>query len=510
MSLFGGFPAASAAPATSAPALKPFGGAGLTISTPANPFAPNASAAAAPAVPLTTMAASTSLYPSLTASTAATTAGFGAIPAVTPAPSLFASAPAALSTGSLFSSTNSTAASNALSSATGKSILSSTTTQAAPALTPDTIAGSTKYTELPVDAKTMLDQFHSFLQGQIHLSVTLAARPSESLDKISKETEELSKRLITLNDALERDTKVIQALQDKVGQELKQADSAGRIIEAYANPTHANFLYAGNNSAGQYFMDQCQSFEEHLRQFRGSIEEIERHLASIGAKHPHVSHALPEVLRNQHEGFLAVASRVSTLHDEIKDKEKAYLMFRRKFFDDDSDPFQTNIKHRKTENSQHGQSLRSSVRSTDSQMSYREIAKETLRPGVNGPAVGAPGAPTAAPTLGSSLFGAPASTAAKPSFFGAAAPATSTASTGLFGAAPATTTASTGLFGAAPAAGASTGGLFGAPASGATSLFGANTSAPPTFSLTAPAAQAPGGLFGAPAATSAPFGGFKK
>lgn len=56
----------------------------------------------------------------------------------------------------------------------------------------------------------------------------------------------------TLNDALDRDTKMIGALQDQVVQEFKQADSAGRIIEAYANTSHANFLYAGNNSAGQY------------------------------------------------------------------------------------------------------------------------------------------------------------------------------------------------------------------------------------------------------------------
>lgn len=54
-----------------------------------------------------------------------------------------------------------------------------------------------------------------------------------------------------MNDALERDTKMIGALQDQVVQEFKQADSAGRIIEAYANTSHANFLYAGNNSAGQ-------------------------------------------------------------------------------------------------------------------------------------------------------------------------------------------------------------------------------------------------------------------
>jgi len=35
--------------------------------------------------------------------------------------------------------------------------------------------------------------YSSFLQGQIHLSATLSARPSESLDKISKDTEELAK-----------------------------------------------------------------------------------------------------------------------------------------------------------------------------------------------------------------------------------------------------------------------------------------------------------------------------
>ncbi|KAG0204284.1 Nucleoporin p58/p45 [Mortierella sp. GBA30] len=329
------------------------------------------------------------------------------------------------------------------------------------ALTPDTIAGSTKYTELPADAKNTLDQFHTFLQGQIHLSATLTARPSESLDKISKDTLELSKRLVTLNDALDRDTKVIQALQDKVALELKQADSAGRIIEAYANTSHANFLYAGNNSAGQYFMEKCQSFEEQIRQFRSTIEEIERHLASIGAKQPQVAHALPDVMRSQHEGFLVIAGRVAALHDEIKDKEKAYLMFRRKYFDDDSDPFQASNKQRKTENAIHAHSLGSSGRSLSSHKSFREIAKETLRPG--------PGAPSAAaPALSTSMFSsAPASTSAGPSLF---------SRPGGFG-----TTSNT-------------------------------TSAAPTFSLTAPAAAAPTtNLFGAPAATTTPlFSGFKK
>ncbi|KAG0207978.1 Nucleoporin p58/p45 [Mortierella sp. NVP41] len=521
-------------------------GAAPATSAPANPFAGFGAVSAATSAPATTTATTTpfgfgtmpaastgtttasSLYPTLAISTAAAST---AATSAAAAPSLFASAPSTLATGSLFGGTSSTAASTALSNATTRNPLTASTLSTAPAvtLTPETIAGSTKYIELPADAKTTLDQFHTFLQGQIHLSATLTARSSESLDKISKDTTELSKRLATLNDALDRDTKVIQALQDKVGQELKQADSAGRIIEAYANTSHANFLYAGNNSAGQYFMERCLDFEEQLRQYRSTIEEIERHLASFGSRNSQVSYALPEVMRNQHEGFLAVAGRVAALHDEIRDREKAYLMFRRKYFDDDSDPFQANNKLRKTDTAHHGHSLRSSGRSPEGQKSFREIAKETLRPGSGS---GAASTTTAAPT-GSSLFStAPAlgssSLFNKPAAFGASTTATTSAAPAFSLTAPTSTAPSTGLFGA-PAASAPTIGLFGAPATSApsTGLFGApaaSAAAPSTGLFGAPAASAPAtGLFGAPAvsaptmglfgasapATATPFGGLK-
>ncbi|KAG0276281.1 Nucleoporin p58/p45 [Linnemannia gamsii] len=485
---FGGFGAAStatSAPAAAALTVSPFAGFGTTP-------APTASAAATTA---------SSLYPSLTASTAATSAAA--------APNLFATAPSTLSTGSFFGGPTSTAASrNPLTAST------LSTAPAAVALTPDTIAGSTKYTELPADAKTTLDQFHTFLQGQIHLSTTLTARPSESLDKISKDTAELSKRLETLNDALERDTKMIGALQDQVVQEFKQADSAGRIIEAYANPSHANFLYAGNNSAGQYFVERCLDFEEQLRQYRSTIEEIERHLASYASRNPQVPYAPSEVLRNQHEGLMAIAGRVAVLHDEIKDREKAYLMFRRKYFDDDTDPFQASNKLRKTDTAHLGHSLRSSGRTPEGQKSFREIAKETLRPGSG--AAAAPAA-TATPAAGGSLFNtAPAlgstSLFGKPAGFGAS---TTSAAPSFSLTAPTSTAPTTSLFGA-PAAAAPTTSLFGAPAASAaptTSLFGAapaaSAGAPATGLFGAPAASAPAtGLFGAPApATATPFGG---
>ncbi|GJJ77507.1 nucleoporin p58/p45 [Entomortierella parvispora] len=568
MSLFQGFGAAPAA--TSAPA-NPFGATPApAASAPANPFGSFGStpATSAPATstgslfgaaPAASAAATTSssLFPSLTATTSS------AAPAATSAPSfggsLFSAQPATatstaptstLSTGSLFSNPNSTAAANALTNAATKSTFgASTATAAAVALTPDTIAGSTKYTELPADAKSTLDQFHQFLQSQIHLSATLTSRPSDSLDKISKDTVELSKRLSTLNDALGRDTKVIEALQSKVGQELKQADSAGRIIEAYSNTSQANFLYAGNNSAGQYFLDQCQAFEDQIRQFRSTIEEIERHLASFGSRNPQVAHALPEVLRNQHEGFLSVASRVAVLHDEIRDREKAYLMFRRKFFDDESDPFeahhqhQQQQKHRRAENGLRGsESQRSvmlesghlgqSINSGSSQKSFRDIAKETLRPGSAAGASAsttAQAASTAAkPAFGGSLFGGASTTSAAPAtsglfgstttttaapatggLFGSTAPVTSTAGSSLFGQ-PAASTGGFGGFGTTPAtsaaAPAATTGAFGGFGQAASA---APTSAP-TFSLTAPpAGSAAGGssLFGAPAATASPFGG---
>ncbi|KAG0308470.1 Nucleoporin p58/p45 [Dissophora globulifera] len=365
-SLFGAPPATTGslfgAPAASNTS-SPFGSFGATP----------ASSAAAISAPTTATAPATSLYPSLSITTP-----LSAATSTAAAPSLFTTAPATtLPGGSLFGAASSTAATNALSNAAGKGILGASTaaSTASVALTPDTIAGSTKYTELPADAKNTLDQFHKFLQDQIHLSATLTARPSESLDRISKDREELSERLEMLQDSLDRDIKVIEALQDKVGQELKQADSAGRIIEAYANTSQAHFLYAGNNSAGQYFMDQCQSFEEQLRQFRSTIEEIERHLASFEVKQPHASHALPEVMRAQHNGFLVVTGKVAALHEDIMDKKKAYLMFQRKYLNDDTDPFQASVKHRKVDGL--------GPRAVEGSKSFREIAKVNLRASSN-------------------------------------------------------------------------------------------------------------------------------
>ncbi|KAG0335017.1 Nucleoporin p58/p45 [Podila humilis] len=493
-SLFGAAPLAStpasgsslfgAAPATVSTAGPSLFGAAPAASTPASTSS-LFGATPAPATGSSLFggppATSASLYPSLTASTAST------------ASSLFSSAP----TTSFLSTPNSQAASSTLLNAAGRTTLGTSSASASSVpLTPDTIALSTKYTELPADAKSALDQFHTFLQTQVHLSSTLTSRPSDSLDKISKDTTELSKRLTTLKDALDRDSKAVQALQDRVGQELKQADSAGRIIEAYGNTSLANFLYAGNNSAGQYFEEQCQSYESQLRQFRTTIEDIERHLASFNTRNPHVAHALTEVLRNQHNGFLAVAGQVALLHDEIKSKEKAYLMFRRKYFDDDTDPFQAAIKHHRS-NNMHSHSMANTHSHahargplSEGQQSFREFAKQSLRP-ASATSAAAPAGATGGNSAGSSsLFGpgaASSTSLGKPLVFGgfgsSTAPSTSTSTpafslTPSSAPAPATSTAGSSLFGAPP-----TSSLFGAPATStpASSLFGApaaNTATP--------------------------------
>ncbi|KAF9401710.1 Nucleoporin p58/p45, partial [Podila epigama] len=347
---------------------------------------------------------STTSFPSIATTSAATTSAATLAPASTAPTSTSLFGTSNLGSGSsLFGTSSSQAAASTLLNAAGKGTLggSTATTASSVQLTPDTIALSTKYTELPADAKAALDQFH---------------RPSESLDNISKQTMELSKRLATIKDALDRDSRTVQEFQDRVDQELKQADSAGRIIEAYGSTSQANFLYAGSNSPRQYFEEKCLEFEAQLRQFRTTIEDIERHLASYSTRNPQVAHALTEVLRNQHEGFLAIARQVALLHDDIKSKEKAFVMFRRKYFDDDTDPFQTGTKQRKTNSL-----LLHHTTPTDGQQSLRDFAKKSLR------------------SVSTSTTPA-ASTAKAPGFGSLTAPATSTATTSGFGAfgAPAT------------------------------------------------------------------------
>ncbi|KAF9979203.1 Nucleoporin p58/p45 [Actinomortierella ambigua] len=553
-------PLFGAAPAPAATSTPLFGGAATTAttaatSTPLFGAAPSSTTASTPASTAATTAGVTNPFGTLTTSTPASssltlgtnplfgptpsTAATNASTTVTATPSLWSpsvvapatgstattttTAPSTKATGGLFSTTapsflsnpNPAGALSTLANAT-KPTVGANTGAAGTTLTKQTMVSSTKYAEAPADAKSELDQLHEFIQSQTHLLKVLSSRPADGLDQISKDTTELSKRLATLSDALDRDSKVIDALQEKVAQELKQTDSAGRIIESYANPRQAQFLYANNRTAEIYFLERCSQFEEQLRQFRATIEEIERHLASFASRNPQSSHALTEVMRNQHDGFLAVAGVVAALHEEIKDKEKAYLMFRRKYFDDANDPFQANKRLRKLGGSSSAKSTRSpheeSLSTSSSSRPFSEIARETLRPRqvtAAAPAaaggLGGLGAPAAAPAATTTPFGFSTSFSS--------APAASTATTSLFGK-PATTspfgvgaTTTPSPFGASTTTPAP---LFGtstttAPTTTTTSLFGGPATSTPAFG--APATAAPS-LFGGAAPAAAPGLGF--
>lgn len=76
-----------------------------------------------------------------------------------------------------------------------------------------------------------------------------------------------------------------------------------------------------------------------MQQYRSLIEEIEMYLSASPSKLDLSPSALQEVMKNQHQFFLALAAHASQLHERANELRQEYLELRKKYFNDNSDPF---------------------------------------------------------------------------------------------------------------------------------------------------------------------------
>ncbi|KAK9768392.1 hypothetical protein K7432_001052 [Basidiobolus ranarum] len=366
----------------------------------------------------------------------------------------------------------------------------STATSSAP-LNPQTIVRTSKFSDLPDDAKTMIEQIEKSIQSQIHSYDYVTARETpDFINKVTEEAQILNEKLVGLQFSLERDMELISNLNKTMNKEIKNAEIAGRGINALKSPNNHLIHFPGVRLTFDYFWNLVTSFESRMIQYKHNIEDIEKHLSSIAQTAKFSPGALTEIMRNQHETFLAIAGKVATLHNAVKRQKEQYLNYRRRVYNDDKSPFPNDLKK------------------------SRKVAKisddsESLMSSMLLPSASTHQAPQSTYPLGSSntlssgsLFGS--TTPSTGTAFGASTPSTG----GLFGQTNTGTTsgstfgASGSLFGNTPSAGVSaagsTGGLFGAstaaPATGG--LFGASTTTPST-----------GGLFGSSTAAK-PSTGF--
>ncbi|XP_063807763.1 nucleoporin p58/p45 isoform X4 [Pseudophryne corroboree] len=367
---FGGFstpatPATSAA-ATGGPA-SIFGGkpstgftlgaqnpAATTSSAPAPGFSLNFSKPAGSVTPFSLPAATTSttgLASSLTSVPATGGTGFtlNLGPAATTASTGLSLGALPGLTGSLFQSTN------ALSSGLGQNPLG----LAAPTPQVTTNEGlggidfssssdkkSDKTGTRPEDSKALkdenlpqlicqdVDNFQKFVKEQKQVQEEISRMSSKAMLKVQEDLEALKQLLSVASSGLQRNTLAIDKLKYETAQELKNAEIALRTQKTPPGLQHEN------TAPSDYFRTLVEQFEVQLQQYRQQIEELENHLATQGNSSHLTPQDLSMAMQKLYQTFVALASQLQSIHENVKMLKEQYLGYRKAFLGDSTDVFE--------------------------------------------------------------------------------------------------------------------------------------------------------------------------
>jgi len=320
---------------TSAPSTGLFG---ATASSAPSTGLFGATASSAPSTGLFSATASSAPTTSLFgAKTSAPSTGlFGSTVTTTPSTGLFSATASKPTTGFSFNS-NTTAAqpSTGLFGANKATTTTAPGTTANQPITLQTLAPDTHYSALPDTMKVELDNLDKMIQDQIHIfeSISQSTIPN-AIQKVNEDTQELSQKLTSLTNILERDNYLINDLKKKVASELRNAELATRFIDRLNNQNQTKDIYSFHDGITEYFETLCTGFEEKMQIYKQSIDEIEQQLLSMSQNTQHNPQELVEILRNQHESIMYLSSKVASLNDDIDKRRQEYQSFRSKYSND--------------------------------------------------------------------------------------------------------------------------------------------------------------------------------
>ncbi len=112
----------------------------------------------------------------------------------------------------------------------------------------------------------------------------------DQLAKLQKEREELGRRLESMRNVLERDSKIVQELKSKTGEESRTTEALARTIDRYRESSlpagyginqPLPLLGGSMDITPDFFNKVATRFEERIQQYRQAIDDIERTLTSL-------------------------------------------------------------------------------------------------------------------------------------------------------------------------------------------------------------------------------------
>ncbi|CAO3659343.1 unnamed protein product [Rhizopus stolonifer] len=191
----------------------------------------------------------------------------------------------------------------------------------------DNISSSTRFTELPEQAQKELDELEKYirLEGQRsdYIKNHAASQQLQKMETCKQDTETLSQKTDALSSMLKSCLESTQSLYDTVREQLRRANDVCATIEAYRHPgTERRWLF-GHSNKDDYFSLLASELSTRMEEYEKYVWEIERTAESWRENRNQAPQDIARILQNQNGYLLALADRVSFLHERVE-REKAF------------------------------------------------------------------------------------------------------------------------------------------------------------------------------------------
>ncbi|KAH7930165.1 hypothetical protein BV22DRAFT_1079449 [Leucogyrophana mollusca] len=206
---------------------------------------------------------------------------------------------------------------------------------------PVLFAKSTKFNDLPEDAKKTFISIDTHIQGRVQISTELKQRKLGHEAMQGQELlRDIHKELLNVAANIRSDKLSAVDLKSKTDQAVQDTIVATHIVDGFKNPQQSG-AYLKNHADFplEFFSRVTEQMRERMQWYKNTIEQIERKLSSSANQAKSTPQAISATLQTQHAIFVSLASKTAALDAEVQKVKALYAQLWRAKTGSMRDPF---------------------------------------------------------------------------------------------------------------------------------------------------------------------------
>lgn len=207
------------------------------------------------------------------------------------------------------------------------------------AIRPKEVEGKSENTkvkelQVPQDIVVLVDNLKAHIKQQKEISSEIAKTQTRELFNIQNDIKSVEWTLSDISNLISQNFASLKLLKADTSETHQNVEMAQRTHET------PPLLQYENTAPIRYFINLIQKYESELIKLRNQVDITEKHMHSLINPQKLTAEDLKRGMRQIHESFISLASRVQEVHKKVEGQKEQYLSLRKSILRDKTDVFE--------------------------------------------------------------------------------------------------------------------------------------------------------------------------